>query len=342
LNSWFGYTTAAFVTEVGSLVASKQSENNLLVALHKYAHQQDENFTTESFVHLLRHLQVHDPDMACVLFSVLTDQHLLVTQDDCRTLAITTQQKHEQGVTDIIIRGPDKYVIVEVKIESQPGWKQLDRYNELLGGRPEKFTFLVLLSRFPVDPAEVEKTGAHVRWNRVARTLKDGRKTLVHSTSMFLVEQFLDFLRERGMAVDKVSWELVRGMESLKSLMSEIYEATATSKDIKKRAVGGNAQSNGIGFSIETTVCWAGIYYSKPQTVLFEAYKIARSAAEKLRIGRVESQGKGVFKWVNELDLESEAVHFFALSPDNQQRRMEEFIREGVSAVKKILDIPAS
>jgi len=32
------------------------TENNLLLALFKYAHRQSENFTTAAFVHLLRHL----------------------------------------------------------------------------------------------------------------------------------------------------------------------------------------------------------------------------------------------------------------------------------------------
>jgi hypothetical protein len=46
--------------------------------------------------------------------------------------------------------------------------------------------------------------------------------------------------------------------------------------------------------------------------------------------------GKDTFTWiVNEIDLESEAVHFFALSPDSQQRTIEEFIKQGVSIVKK-------
>jgi hypothetical protein len=47
-------------------------KNNLLLALHTYAPQQNQNFPTEAFVHLLRHLQIHEPPIACALFQFLT------------------------------------------------------------------------------------------------------------------------------------------------------------------------------------------------------------------------------------------------------------------------------
>ena len=39
-------------------------ENNLLVQLHNWAHRQDENFTTDSFAHLLSHLVSAAPAVA--------------------------------------------------------------------------------------------------------------------------------------------------------------------------------------------------------------------------------------------------------------------------------------
>lgn len=316
---------------------SRISKNNLLLALHNYAHQQEENFITEAFVHLLHHLQVHDPELTCDLLSVLTQGKLVLTAQDRKNFVITTQDKHAQGVTDIVIRGPDEYVIVEVKVGSQPGWHQLDNYKEILAARSEQFKQLVLLTRYPVDPAEIEKTDAHIRWPRVARALEQGRTRPLQAISSFLVEQFLDFLKEEGMAVDKVSWELVRGVESLMSLMTQLDEATTSLKDIKKRSAAASRDANGFYFYIEGTQCWVGINYPKSHTVVFEAYKVSKTAAEKLGVGHVLPWGKGIFKWVYDIDLESETVHFFALSPDNQQRKIEEFIKESVSSVKKLL-----
>lgn len=315
----------------------RNNENNLLVALYRYAHQQKENFTTEAFVHVLRHLQINEPKFACDLLSVLTQAKLAFATQDCNDLIITTQDKHEQGVTDIIIRGPDKYVIVEVKVESQPGWQQLERYRNILAARDEQFTHLVLLTRHPVDLSEIKKADAHIRWPRIALALEQGKPDLLQATSMFLVEQFLDFLKEEGMAVDKVSWELVRGVESLMSLMNQLDEATSNLRDIKKRTGTAARDTNGFYFYIDGVQCWVGIFYSNPHTVVFEAYNASKPAVEKLGVGRVMPWGKGLHKWVNDIDLESEAVHFFALSPDNQQRRIEEFVTEGASAVRQLL-----
>jgi PD-(D/E)XK nuclease superfamily len=151
-----------------------------------------------------------------------------VTPDECKELSITTQDTHAQGVTDILIRGSSKYVVIEVKVESKPGWDQLDRYNSLLAQRSEEFKLLVLLSRYSVDQTEAEKAGAHVRWDQLARTLNQNKKRPMQATTSFLVDQFLGFLKEEGMAVDKVSWELTRGVESLMRLMNEIDEGIVT------------------------------------------------------------------------------------------------------------------
>jgi hypothetical protein len=48
---------------------TEADESNLLVVLHKWASQQGENFTTDAFVHLLRHLRDHEPN---VLVSIWT------------------------------------------------------------------------------------------------------------------------------------------------------------------------------------------------------------------------------------------------------------------------------
>jgi hypothetical protein len=118
--------------------------------------------------------------------------------------------------------------------------------------------------------------------------------------------------------------------------MNEIDEATAASKDIKKRARLAGAGWNGFNFFIGATQYWAGVYYSKPQTLVFQTQDVSKTTAEQVGMGHVTPTGKDRFKWVvNEIDLESEAVHFFALSPDNQQRTIEEFVMESVSRVKK-------
>jgi hypothetical protein len=89
--------------------------NNLLLGLHKCAGQQDENFTTEAFVHLLRHLQIVAPDTAGSLINFLTGSRVVPTIGDCSNLKVTTQKTFMEGRPDILISGPNHFVIIEVK-----------------------------------------------------------------------------------------------------------------------------------------------------------------------------------------------------------------------------------
>jgi hypothetical protein len=150
-------------------------DNNLLLALHTYASQQDENFTTEAFVHLLRHLQIHEPKIACAFCDFLTDKQIRFEPIECSELEIRTQWSFSGGTPDILIKGPDHFVIVEVKVEAQPGVTQLDRYREQLKKQNERHTCLTLLSRYPVDPNEKVKADACVRWHGVGPTFGSER-----------------------------------------------------------------------------------------------------------------------------------------------------------------------
>jgi hypothetical protein len=309
--------------------------NNLLLALHKYAHQQDENFTTEAFVHLLRHLQVFAPDTTFCLLECLSGGLLRLAAEDCSKLDITTQNTFMQGRPDILISGPAHFVIIEVKVESEPGWGQLDRYREILRERNEHHKRLILLSRYQVARDQSDKIDCHVRWHKIARTLAEVSTKVGETRSIYLIRQFLEFLIERGIAMEKVGWEFVRGVQSLVSLMDMLGDAVRAAK-VKEKAGKGGAEFNGRHFTVEDTECWAGIYYAKPQLLTFEAYNVDKTKAEtRGKGGWVEKYSKG-FKWGKELNLESEDVHFFALSPEGQQSCLERFIVESASVVKNM------
>jgi hypothetical protein len=319
-------------------------DNNLLLALHTYAPRQDENFTTEAFVHLLRHLQSHEPGIACALFEFLTGGKLRFEMSDCQFLLVTTQWSFTGGTPDIRITGREYFVIIEVKVESEPGETQLDRYRERLRVQHEKYKCLTLLSRYPVDSAEIQLVNAHIRWHEIARFLNQNLSKVVEPVSAALLRQFLEFLQERGMAMEKVGWELVGGVQALLSLMSILEEAMNSIQDIKKRERLSGSEHNGFAFLVKGTKCWSGIYFSRPQILVFEANNVPITKTVNLGqflskdapdFGHFKKQTKDA-KWVNKLDLESEEVHFFALSPENQQKRLEEFVSKSVSEVKKM------
>jgi PD-(D/E)XK nuclease superfamily len=326
--------------------------NNLLIALHTYT-QQDENFTTEALVHFLRFLQTYEPGRACALVAGLTGGLVTVSDEEIRSLAITTQKHFSTGTPDILISGLGYYVFVEVKVEADPGWNQLDKYREILDKRREAHRYLVLLSRYTVDPVERAKADKHVRWHSIAQIIALSAVTTAQTAvAAFLTEQFLAFLRERGMAMERVGWELTRGMQSLRSLVSMLEEALGSSKQVEKIEANAGKEWNGFKFLVASKQCWSGVYYSRCE-IAFEAYDVNKEAFNRAGIGghlvekgsqefgRWDKQSRGP-KWVNTLDLESENVHFFALSPEGQQKNVDEFVAESISATNKLNFVPAN
>jgi hypothetical protein len=320
------------------MVGSVQ-DNNLLLALHTYAAHQDENFTTEAFVHLLRHLQYHEPQIACGIFEFLTGGRIGFERNDCSKLLVTTQWSCIEGTPDIRMTSSEHFVIIEVKVESEPGETQLDRYRERLRQQPEKHKCFTLLSRYPVDQTEAQKVDAHIRWHGIARLLIEEYPGASEPVSRILLQQFLEFLKERGMAMERVGWELGRGVQALLNLTSLLDEAISSSKGLAKRERLGGTGTNGFQFVVNGRKCWSGVYYSSPQVLVFEAYDLPKEATQSAVAGsgRFEKQSKDAFKWIGKLDLESEEVHFFALSSENQQKRLEEFVAINVSQVNKMV-----
>jgi hypothetical protein len=240
-----------------------------------------------------------------------------------------------EGRPDILISNSKYFVIIEVKVESGPGWKQLDRYRDILSSRNQSIKCLVLLSRYLIEPAESRKVDSYVRWHGLARTLWRALEKMRDTTSLYLTHQFLEFLIERGMVMEKVGWELVRGVQSLVSLIAMLREAKVAAK-VRETKAAASGENVGGYFYVDDTECWSGIYYAKPQILTFEAYKVNKAGAEAVGFGQVRVQSKGAFKWIRELDLDSEEVHFFAMSPDSQQALIQRFIAENVSAVRKM------
>jgi hypothetical protein len=67
------------------------SPNNLLVALSRYAHQQEENFTTEAFAHLLRHLFRYEAEVGSTIVRDLTRGKIRLEPGACGAVRVTTQ-----------------------------------------------------------------------------------------------------------------------------------------------------------------------------------------------------------------------------------------------------------
>lgn len=105
--------------ELKNADAMRTTPTNLLVRLHRWAHRQSENFTTEAFTHVLEHLVDAEPNAARDMLEWLTARQITVTQADLRDLDIRTQSHaNEHGIPDVRIFGPDLDIVIEVKLDA--------------------------------------------------------------------------------------------------------------------------------------------------------------------------------------------------------------------------------
>ena len=314
-----------------------QFQGNLLVGLHKWAKPQNENFTTEAFVHLLNYLLRQDKKTAAALLYKLTDGWLQLSEKGCLDVELDVQQAIETGTLDIKLKAPGHLAIIEVKVGSRPSSSQLRKYKAYLKAAKIAKTILILLTQYPVGEELAEKPDLPLRWYKVAEWLEaelikaDQDSRIL---SAFLIRQFLDFLHERSITMEHVEKDLVGGIRSLISLMDMLQEAIVAC-GAEPKWVAGTATSNGHKFTLKKREYWVGISYKEPDTVRFKAFGVVEELAGKLGYGEVKIR-RNKAEWRNRLDLATEELNFFALEKANQIERLESYIQKSLASVAKV------
>lgn len=317
-----------------------QTENNLLLRLHKWAKRQDENFHTEALTHLLRHLVQYEPEAAVNILKAITGGMLDLTPEWITSVNIETQAITSTGKPDIEIRTLDTLIYVEVKIESGLGYLQLENYRGALKGGGSKNTCLTLLTRYPFNPIETqEQPDVAIRWYQIAEWIECEleQKTIQQPSSVYIVEQFLGFLKQRGLIVEKVSKEFIPGIQSLLNLLVmlerslQLVKATSISFDIQWEWVG-------YFFKFDSGKYWIGFRYDRPHALLVEE-KTDKNSYEQINYDKYYWGDDEYWYLRHQFDFSSEEMRFFELSKSAQLRCIEQFIIESLSSVKQIQSI---
>jgi hypothetical protein len=313
--------------------------DNLLTTLYRWAHRQDENFLTEAFAHLLRRLLSQAPAAASDLLNYLTDNRFVASTDRMAEVKVCTQRHTDLGTPDIEVRLPEHLVFIEAKDQSGLGNRQLHRYRSLLDRSGTPQTTLVLLTRFLPDSGEADSADVKLRWYGVAEhlgiTLKSHRD--YDPVTRHLIDQFVGFLRSRGMTMDKVTWELAAGLEAFWNLYEMLGEAITAHHVSVTRSVG----QEWAGYYMDRKRGWVGITWEAPTRLVFQTAEEATYTGESIRqmptgrVGPTKNHSTGL-RWFIELDLESEEEHFFARSRASQMQRLEQFVGEGLSGLSMV------
>jgi hypothetical protein len=289
--------------------------STLFSSLNKYANAQEENFLSESLVFLLNLILEQDIEIGIQLLNNIcgtVEGSWFLYQDQ---INIYTQQTIVEGRPDIIITdGNEGIVFIEVKHDACLGEIQLERYFAHLENSDYQNKQLVLLtrSRSSIQETTISKEQFHhICWYQIAGWLSD-IKTL-NEVIQFMIENFLYFLKEKEMSMEKVTWEFIQGVPAMVNLANML--GTAISEAYPERNMKRSAGANWNGYYLDDDY-FIGFRYDMPLVLVFENNKGTRPSVK--------------------YDLFLEKAHYFSLSAGEQLETLINFVAE--SGEKTIIE----
>jgi hypothetical protein len=175
-----------------------------------------EDFITEVLAGILTSLKAHSMEKFSELFRELNFPPLPFNNP-----SIETQKISASGRNDLVIRDDNITIIFENKWDSQTYLEQLRRYDNELSKEDKNFRFLVHLTKdYEEIKEEFISSFKKINWSDLYKALKS-----LNLIDKYLINQFLFFLEEEGIAMEKISWEIVNGAKSVYNLTRIIYRA---------------------------------------------------------------------------------------------------------------------
>ena len=240
-------------------------------ALSRYAFRQEENFLTESLVYILNLILERENEIGLSILTKLCGVRFATWLDNASIISITTQHTVDEGRPDIVIQvGPDKVVFIEVKHDSSLGQDQLERYYAHLEKSSSQENKLVLLTRSRHSVQETtldQERFHHICWYEISGWLSEAY--IQDEIVLYLVGQFLDFLKEKEMSMEKITWEYIEGVPAMVNLANMLV--TAITETLPEEKITRTAGWNWIGYYVgEKTDLFFGVRYRAPLKVVIE------------------------------------------------------------------------
>ena len=187
----------------------------------------EENYSTELLTHMLRFSLKRGTD----LFSRFAGEILreAVSVSDYKDIDIETQQlfylsTNNKAFPDITIRIRDRYLFIEVKVESSLNYyevnnggmavetiHQVKKYQRI----PVESKCIYLLTKYPcqIDLKGCDDFKRKFKWHDIHLMLR-GYQT-GDPVESYLVQEIIGYMEDKGMNIPKVTFEFGRGMHML-------------------------------------------------------------------------------------------------------------------------------
>ena len=246
---------------------------------------------------------------------------------------INSQFGIKNGQIDILIRGDNnRYAIaIENKIDSGFQPNQIKKYKEFINGISSKGFVIALIKNEADFNTEIGIPDRVIYWFEFSKFLK----VLSRKHENEILNECLSFLKEEEMAIDKVGWALVDGLEAKQNLLNMIKLVLGrieVLKQFKYKGISSGAKEGS----------WEEYEYRIPdKNIEFDICLVHADATLYFFLRDKKNNYGDRFpayhiwkanKIVGKFDFRKE--HFFPLDEDEQEEKLMEFIKSCLQKIK--------
>jgi hypothetical protein len=297
----------------------------------------EENFSTELLVHLLRHsLKTRTPLFGRFAGEFLGGPVSVTDYSDVtvETRALFYTDRGVRAFPDITVKTKDGYLFIEVKVEAGLNYYEVDDGEnatetvdqiEHYQGIRAKPKSVYLLTK---HPCELNFEGCSdfkgkFRWHRIHGMLKHEYET-GEPVEKYLVREIIGYMEDKGMSIEKVTFELVRGMEMLNNLFPQIKAAIEDRKPSERNA------SGQMGYDLLGGAGWVGNLYEGHRLVF-----VHRNPSVIKHIEEKKLQGFGMEEKEMRSSFDFEERRYFCLSAEEQVKAIKEWVDENYRLIEE-------
>lgn len=347
--------------------------DNLAVNVFRLAERQQENFTTDAFATLLRHLANRRPTVARDLVERVSGVRLPLPDETPWRMRTQEDLGGGRGIFDLRIQAGTADVIIEVKLGADADPAQLSSYLTAIDVAAPNHRVVSLTGR--VSGAVPD--GVVVRlWHQVAGWLHEQLAGPdLDDVDGYVVDQFLGLLYHLGLAAppaksplsnginehrEKLGGDLVSPLFGRRTRSLQHFEPHAELHPLRDLLLLARQILEMLPETKTVTVDsgagrWAGLILNRLEFLVFvelhepdrlvlerwrepvdpEAFDTRRGDARR---GRVY-ESHGAWRWRDSIDLAEEGRGFFRLGATEQRESLTRFLTEGLS-YGRTLDSP--
>ena len=200
----------------------------------------EENFTTEILVYLLKYSQSRSKELLTNFMKLLG---LAIDVDEIK---ISTQKSFKTkrnciARPDITIYLKDRIVFVEVKLESdlnyynnineeETPWNQIEQYQDIICIQ-DKEIYLLTKHRHANLFESCKDYKRNILWQDIHDILSKHQSN--DAVEVYLISEFLRYMEDKRMIVPKVEKDLLKGIDALLDLASQLLFAIENNTILK-------------------------------------------------------------------------------------------------------------